>query len=87
MTFEDGSNLITSTDTRHFQNPEKGSNANVYSKSFNLWCYIYLDTCRKSRFAQVSHEYLIEQLQYSAKIQLIQHLHLLILISIILLKN
>jgi hypothetical protein len=32
----------------------------------NLWCdYIYLDTDERRRFAQVSHEYLIEQLQYS----------------------
>ena len=30
----------------------------------NLWCdYIYLDTDERRRFAQVSHEYLIEQLQ------------------------
>ena len=33
--------------------------------SFKLWCdYIYLDTDERRRFAQVSHEYLIEQLQY-----------------------
>ena len=32
---------------------------------FDLWCdYIYLDTDERRRFAQVSHEYLIEQLQY-----------------------
>jgi hypothetical protein len=31
----------------------------------DLWCdYIYLDTDERRRFAQVSHEYLIEQLQY-----------------------
>ena len=37
----------------------------VHSKSFNLWVdYIYLDTDERRRFAQVSHEYLIEQLQY-----------------------
>jgi len=30
-----------------------------------VWCdYIYLDTDERRRFAQVSHEYLIEQLQY-----------------------
>jgi len=30
-----------------------------------LWCdYIYLDTDERRRFAQVSHEYLIEQVQY-----------------------
>ena len=33
--------------------------------SFNLWVdYIYLDTDERRRFAQVSHEYLIEQLQF-----------------------
>ena len=31
----------------------------------NLWCdYIYLDTDERRRFAQVSHEYLIEQVQH-----------------------
>ena len=34
--------------------------------TFNLWCdYIYLDTDERRRFAQVSHEYLIEQVQFS----------------------
>jgi len=34
------------------------------NKFFKLWCdYIYLDTDERRRFAQVSHEYLIEQLQ------------------------
>jgi hypothetical protein len=37
-------------------------------KTFKLWCdYIYLDTDERRRFAQVSHEYLIEQLQISEK--------------------
>jgi hypothetical protein len=32
-----------------------------------VWCdYIYLDTDERRRFAQVSHEYLIEQVQYQA---------------------
>jgi hypothetical protein len=32
-----------------------------------LWCdYIYLDTDERRRFAQVSHEYLIEQLQFDS---------------------
>ena len=36
--------------------------------SMALWCdYIYLDTDERRRFAQVSHEYLIEQLQYEEK--------------------
>jgi len=31
----------------------------------NLWCdYVYLDTDERRRFAQVSHEYLIEQVQH-----------------------
>tara|TARA_Y100000817_G_scaffold170229_1_gene133047 strand:+ start:166 stop:1461 length:1296 start_codon:yes stop_codon:yes gene_type:complete len=38
------------------------------TNSFNLWCdYIYLDTDERRRFAQVSHEYLIEQLQFESK--------------------
>ena len=33
----------------------------------SLWCnYIYLDTDERRRFAQVSHEYLIEQVQYQS---------------------
>ena len=35
-----------------------------------LWCdYIYLDTDERRRFAQVSHEYLIEQLQFQQSSQ------------------
>ena len=35
---------------------------------FNLWCdYIYLDTDERRRFAQVSHEYLIEQVQFASE--------------------
>ena len=38
--------------------------SNLDLKSPTLWCnYIYLDTDERRRFAQVSHEYLIEQLQ------------------------
>jgi len=34
----------------------------------SIWCdYIYLDTDERRRFAQVSHEYLIEQLQYQSE--------------------
>ena len=40
----------------------------VGTNSFDLWCdYIYLDTDERRRFAQVSHEYLIEQLQFESK--------------------
>ena len=39
-------------------------NHQYINKDFKLWCdYIYLDTDERRRFAQVSHEYLIEQLQ------------------------
>jgi len=35
------------------------------AKGIELWCnYIYLDTDERRRFAQVSHEYLIEQVQH-----------------------
>lgn len=40
-------------------------NHNPSFSSFSLWAdYIYLDTDERRRFAQVSHEYLIEQLQF-----------------------
>jgi len=43
----------------------EGSNAGTCSPK--LWVdYIYLDTDERRRFAQVSHEYLIEQLQYQS---------------------
>jgi hypothetical protein len=38
---------------------------NPSAESVSLWAdYIYLDTDERRRFAQVSHEYLIEQIQY-----------------------
>jgi len=38
--------------------------ANASSQDYKLWAdYIYLDTDERRRFAQVSHEYLIEQVQ------------------------
>jgi hypothetical protein len=40
----------------------------VSMQSASLWVdYIYLDTDERRRFAQVSHEYLIEQLQYTGE--------------------
>ena len=43
-------------------------NVTSASTNFKLWAdYIYLDTDERRRFAQVSHEYLIEQLQYESK--------------------
>jgi hypothetical protein len=48
---------------------ELGGNSEVISKlDASLWCnYIYLDTDERRRFAQVSHEYLIEQVQYQCE--------------------
>ena len=51
-----------------FRTPVAGTLATTRpsGQKFNLWCdYIYLDTDERRRFAQVSHEYLIEQIQYS----------------------
>ena len=45
-----------------------GSHAAHAAPTAKLWCdYIYLDTDERRRFAQVSHEYLIEQLQYQTQ--------------------
>ena len=42
-----------------------GNEVTISDKIFKLWVdYIYLDTDERRRFAQISHEYLIEQLQY-----------------------
>ena len=43
-----------------------GIPSNNDGSTFDLWCdYIYLDTDERRRFAQVSHEYLIEQVQHT----------------------
>ena len=45
-----------------------GTGYNDGALALNLFCdYIYLDTDERRRFAQVSHEYLIEQLQFEEK--------------------
>jgi len=55
ITFQTQANLVIADDTL----PSAGTLA------ASLWAdYIYLDTDERRRFAQVSHEYLIEQLQY-----------------------
>ena len=78
MTFETSINLACeSQETVHNDaddilgnNPAQGltiaySATTPTSKDFKLWCdYIYLDTDERRRFAQVSHEYLIEQVQF-----------------------
>jgi len=44
---------------------DNGGNVKSSSSGLKLWAeYIYLDTDERRRFAQVSHEYLIEQLQF-----------------------
>jgi hypothetical protein len=44
-----------------------GDSDNNNGSTFDLWCdYIYLDTDERRRFAQVSHEYLIEQVQHQS---------------------
>ena len=68
MTFEDISNLVRETTAvADFGGTiSKGvlSDAQRSGQTFDLYCdYIYLDTDERRRFAQVSHEYLIEQVQ------------------------
>ncbi len=42
------------------------ANAIIGNGGIKVWCdYVFLDTDERRRFAQVSHEYLIEQVQYS----------------------
>ena len=72
ITFEDIGKLIAYDTDATFAagNQFVGTAANVTAADtkFNLWAdYIYLDTDERRRFAQVSHEYLIEQLQYESK--------------------
>ena len=48
-----------------FQQESQINNATDETLTAKLWAdYIYLDTDERRRFAQVSHEYLIEQVQY-----------------------
>ena len=47
-------------------NADGSNTAFTAAPSVQLWSdYVYLDTDERRRFAQVSHEYLIEQLQYT----------------------
>jgi hypothetical protein len=55
--FEESSNILFDSDT-----------STKPSLSGSLWIdYVYLDTDERRKFAQSSHEYLIEQLQYTGK--------------------
>ena len=50
------------------ENGGGAANCDIKNGDIKLWAdYIYLDTDERRRFAQVSHEYLIEQLQYESK--------------------
>tara|TARA_B110000285_G_scaffold189060_1_gene215548 strand:+ start:930 stop:2348 length:1419 start_codon:yes stop_codon:yes gene_type:complete len=82
MTFDDEINLFhqaiesagspddllgSSTETMTTTKITGGAGTSAVTSSFHLWCdYIYLDTDERRRFAQVSHEYLIEQLQFQS---------------------
>ena len=71
MTFESLANLARTATTADFAGAIGAAVSDTGlsvapTPTMNLWCdYIYLDTDERRRFAQVSHEYLIEQLQYS----------------------
>ena len=70
ITFEDIGKLIAFDSDADFDssnNQSIGTTSNVTAAGtdFKLWCdYIYLDTDERRRFAQVSHEYLITQVQH-----------------------
>ena len=61
MEFEQLSNLVITDDGADFDNE---STTSLVAASLYV-DYIYLDTDERRRFAQVSHEYLIEQLQFT----------------------
>ena len=69
ITFENQDNLIFEDDNGDYEDISSGSAlpASITKNDLKLWCdYIYLDTDERRRFAQVSHEYLIEQVQFSS---------------------
>jgi len=67
ITFEELKYLIWKEGNDTFGTGDAVPATSPTTKTFDLWCdYIYLDTDERRRFAQVSHEYLIEQLQYSS---------------------
>ena len=77
MTFEESSNLARESHDGHSAPtpyhlealPITGANTTVSPANFDLWIdYIYLDTDERRRFAQVSHEYLIDQVQIKTTI-------------------
>jgi len=68
ISFEKIANLVVDDENGNFNEGTIIAAAKDGTNSFELWAdYIYLDTDERRRFAQVSHEYLIEQLQYENK--------------------
>jgi hypothetical protein len=69
ITFETLANLTRSSADDTFTDSTSGAEVDTTgTNSFVLWAdYIYLDTDERRRFAQVSHEYLIEQVQHESK--------------------
>ena len=70
ITFESIGKLAGNDIDDNFDGGAVADTTNVESSetTFNLWAdYIYLDTDERRRFAQVSHEYLIEQVQHESK--------------------
>lgn len=63
-------NLYLNKEANIRKNQENNSNT-FQINNINLFCdYIFLDTDERRRFAQVSHEYLIEQVQFNGKKEL-----------------
>ena len=59
--------IITTENDGACVSDEGGDDNSASLSTFDLWVdYIYLDTDERRRFAQVSHEYLIEQLQFES---------------------
>jgi hypothetical protein len=71
ITFETMANLAIQNhdnDSSDFTTDTQSGATAGTDNTFQLWAdYIYLDTDERRRFAQVSHEYLIEQLQFENK--------------------
>jgi len=67
ITFESLDNLSAVDTGANDINSTLDASTTKTNADFKLWAdYIYLDTDERRRFAQVSHEYLIEQLQYES---------------------
>ena len=62
--FTSGQNTIVNLNTAGSAAGSKGGNVSISNTSL-LVNYIYLDSEERKRFAQASHEYLIEQLQFT----------------------